>query len=408
MPQKSLFTVILAIVLAALFCGCTDHSGGPSLSYYSQIEKQVFSNAVTFQAAVRGGDEQGALDEMSELLEDINSQMSLSLSSAAITRFNALGKDYEGEEDGYVSEKVEISANTYEVITRSIEFYDDTDGAFDISVYPLVRLWNVDSEGLSRYGLFGADDPPPPPTEQKVNELLSACDLGALKTEQADGRYFIYKTNPRLEIDLGAVAKGYAADKCIGIAKAHGVQSALINISGNICLLGEWYHPEQRRYVPWQLGVTSPRPRGGLAGNLCALSVVGDKTLVTSGDYARFYETDGLFVPHIIDGKSGLPLGVAYSDGVYSNTPDHIISATIICEDSAMADAYATAVCLMGYEKAKSFLSSRGVGGIIITADGKLCLIGVSLSDDTADVHLTLKDSYHAYADYRIEEVAFG
>ncbi len=401
MVKKSFIALIAMLV--GMFCGCTQayHTESYAFRYYEQCSKEVFGNGITFQAAVRGGDTQAALAEMSALLEDINSDMSLTLSASALTRFNSAACD----------EKIEISRSTYEVIERSLALYRETDGAFNIAVYPLTRLWHVDTEGLNRYGMFGGEEPPSPPDYQTVLDTARHCDPCNLLLFDENGRYYIAKTDPELKIDLGAVAKGYAADKCKEIAEAHGVESALINISGNICLIGLWYHPDRKQYVRWEVGVTNPRPRGGLGGNVCALSVPEGKTLVTSGDYVRFYGThtdDGeLYVPHIMDGRTGLPLSVAYREGQYANTVDHIISATIICEDSTMADAYATAVCLMGRETATEFMRSHGLSGILFTQDGKMVLVGVT-QDTTGEAYLIRGDMFSDYRSYTVEEIAVG
>ena len=409
--MKRFLCVLFTVLCAFSTFGCSGFYDAPEpFRYYEYRSKSVFGNGITFIAAVRGGDEKKALDEMYELAEDINSDMSLTLSSSALSMFNSLG---EGQEyfDGYASERVEVSRRTYELIEHSLSFYEDTYGLFNIAVYPLTKLWNVDAEGIGRYGQFGGEQPPELPSEETVEYTRKACEITHLKTMCDDGKYYIYKTHPGMMIDLGAVAKGYAADECIKIAKKHGVTSALINISGNLCLMGKWYHPQYRRYVPWELGVIAPRPRGVISETMCALSVGGDRTLVTSGDYERYYVTQSgsktVYVPHIVNGVSGFPLGVVRGADGFENSADHIVSATIICNDSATADAYATAVCLMDRETAVRFLVERKLHGILVTQDERMCLVGVTESDENGDEYFIRKDGDNAvngYKRYAIEE----
>lgn len=395
-----------------LGCSKDYYTSFKAFEYYTSCNKEVFADGITFSASVRGGDEQAALDEMLKLMDEINSQMSLTVEDSALARFNAIGNDVAWDDnEKYESERVEISEYTAEVIELSKQLYEETDGAFNIAVYSLAELWHVDTDGLGEYGLAGSQENPSLPSKSQIETLLGACDLDKLILHKDNGKYFISKTDPRLKIDLGAIAKGYAADKCVEIAEFYGAESAMINISGNICVLGEWYHPEQKKYVRWQIGVTSPRPRGGMSGNLCALSAPANKTFVTSGDYVRYYQTlsdsgETLFVPHIVSGKSGMPLGVEPYGETYKNSLGHVISATVICEDSAKADAYATAVCVMGMTEGTEFLRSRGIGGILVSEDGKMNLIDVSESDESGEIYFTLKDNFSAYKKYAIEEFA--
>ncbi len=406
---KRIVLILISLLFAVSAAGCGGYSDSPkAFKYYRFADKRVFGNAITFSAAVRGGNEQAALNEMLELMEDINSDMSLSLSSSALSRFNALGAGESAA--GYESERVEISADTYEVILKATEYYADTDGLFNIAAYPLVKLWHVDTDGLNEYGFPSPTAPPELPEYDAVLNTLGSCDLSNLKTLSENGKFYIYKTHPYLQIDLGAIAKGFAADKCIEIAERNGVSSALIDISGNICVMGEWYHPDEKKYVPWVLGITSPRPRNGFGGSMCALSAGRDKTLVTSGDYERYvlYGSDEntLYVPHIVSTVSGMPLGVTYSGEKYANTDNHIISATIICGDSCKADAYATAVCLMNADNAVKFLSERGLHAVLVTADNRMCLVGVTESDNSGDEFFTAKNEFGGYKSYKIEEYA--
>ena len=380
-------------------CGCASEPDTSGLDGYVSRRRAVFGDGIVFTASVRGGDEEGALDEMEKLLAAVNAEMSLSVADSALTKFNAAG----------AGERVAVSAQTYELIGKSIAYSAETGGAFNIAVYPLAKLWHVDTNGLNEYAFCDPSVAPAPPSAQDLQSALAACDIGGLQMHRTEDGYYISKTDARLQIDLGAVAKGYAADACIRIAREHGVQSAMINLSGNISLLGEWYRPEEKSYTRWNVGVVAPRPAKGLGGNLCALSVSADKTLVTSGDYERYYETTAgenvLTVPHIVSGITGLPLGVAATDGGYANTADHIISATVICEDSAMADAYATAACVMGADAAAAFLRERNLGGILVTNDGRMILVNVAESRESGEAYFTLKEDFAKYKQYRIEEI---
>ena len=402
-------TVIGILMITLLFAGCTSEADvNDPFAYYSVLPREVFATGIEFYAAVRGGNEQQALSEMSALMDDLNSDMSLTLSSSALSTFNALGFDEEPTID-YESERVKISAETYAVVTRAQEIYAETGGIFNIAVRPLTALWCVDNEGLSEYSPFGTVQPPIPSFEE-VTMALSHCDLTHLHTAEEGGAYYLYKTDPKLQIDLGAIAKGYAADRCAQIARANGVESALINISGNICVVGEWYHPQKKAYTRWDVGVNAPRPRGGFAGEALALSLPADCTVVTSGDYRRYIVglvgDTPLYLSHIVSGKSGLPQGVRYNGSAYVQETDFVVSAVIFTDDSTTADAYATAACLMPYEEAIAFLQAHHTGGILFTEDKRIAFIGITERDESGRAYVTQKDAYGGYRAYTVEAYA--
>ena len=383
----ALFSVVLT---AAPLCGCFYNADDSPLKYYVRCDKEVFASGITFTAAVRGGDEQAALNDMLALMDEIDCEMSLTKADSALSKFNGVCD---------TTTRVKISQNLYELVRLSVEYYDVTGGKLNIAVYPLVKLW-----GLTGDTIDGAHEALP--TSAEIAELLPHCNPHGIVLEEKDDGYYMSKLDPHLKIDLGAVAKGYAADKCVEIANAHGAESALVNIGGNVSLLGEWYHPTKKRYVRWEVGVIAPRPRGGIT-DLCALSVSAG-TLVTSGDYMRYYVVERgetqLYVPHIVDGESGLPLGITVTPAGYENASDFVISATVISLSSCDADAYATALCLMGYDGAVEFMLERGLHGIILTTDKRAAFVGVSTGEADANEYLVYKDEYSGYKNYEVEE----
>lgn len=391
MKKKAFIGIVLA---AFLICGCAK---APA-SHYKRSVREVFADGIEFSAAVRGGNEDAALAEMSKLMDDLNSDMSITLSSSALARFNA-STDADAT--------FEVTAETHAVLLRALDFYEKTGGVFNIAVPSLSALWHVDTEGLSQYSAFGGELAPPPPSYEEVVARVEHCDLHCLRLTESDGKYTISKTDPLLKIDLGAIAKGYAADRCAEIVKKHNVESALINVGNNIYVVGEWFHPKQEIYVRWEIGVTAPRPRGGFAGEVCALSVPSDYTVVTSGDYRRYVlmpqDDTVLYVSHIVNGKTGLPQGIAYDGVHYVQKTDFVVSAVLLGSDSTKADAFATAACLMDYDEAVAFLRAQHCRGILFTEDKKMALVGVSESGDE-EVFFTQKDVYNAYCDYTIEE----
>lgn len=399
------YVALFCALCLLLPCGCGARASSDILEGYKSVRRTVFGGGIVFTASVRGGDETGALKSMSDALDALDAEINVSSEKSALFAFNAMGQNEPYTPD-YVGERVPVTKVTYDLVQKALVLSEQTGGRFTVAALPLVKLWHVDTAGLNAYAYADASQTPAPPTEAEIQDVLPVCDAAYLICGERDGVYYLQKTHPALQIDLGGIAKGYAADLCIQIAKAHNVTSALIDIGGNIALLGQWYKPNEKAYGHWNIGVTSPRPAFTNGGTVCALGVSADMSLVTSGDYERYYTAlsggGQVRVPHIVNVQTGLPLGVERTaDGTYANARDYVVSATVLSGDSAAADAYATAVCLMGADEGARFLAERGVRGILLTADGKMKLVGVA-EEGSGEAYFALTDTYGGYRHYEL------
>lgn len=334
---------------------------------YFEKDATVFSGAMTLYVKLLGADAPAAFDEMTETLEKIGSEISLTDENSALAYFN---------EKAAANEKVEISKETHDLISLALDFEKETLGAFSIGAFNLSKLWGLDVDGYSGYDPF--EDIPVkgdlPDYGANVLPAKEHCDVSSLALSQQAEKYFIEKLDGELKIDLGGIAKGYCADLCVNIAKAHSLKSALINISGNIALMGGYY--DGRKFTDWEISVLQPRPKAALyREEVCALRSIGDVSIVTSGDYRRFYRHEsGLQLCHIIDPIGGLPTDITLgADGKsYVQKSEVVSSATVMCDSSAAADAYSTALCVMGIENAAKFLQGkRGADALIFTEYGE-------------------------------------
>lgn len=199
---------------------------------------------------------------------------------------------------------------------------EKTGGAFDPTVYPLVRLWGF------------PDDEYHVPTMQELDETLPHIGTEHIHLENG----FI-EMDAGTMLDFGAIAKGYTAQKCIEILSKHGVTAALLSLGGNVQTLGT--KPDGS---DWAVGIADPEaPTQPIA----VLTFQGSKALVTSGGYQRFFEFDGQTYHHILDPKTGFP------------AENEIASVTVVCENGEIADAYSTALFVMGFDKACEFWKSQ-------------------------------------------------
>ncbi|MDR2202214.1 MAG: FAD:protein FMN transferase [Clostridiales bacterium] len=343
--KKIAIPALAALVFAAAA------SCGYGRKYYEATEI-VFSKSISVSVRLSGPDPKGAFSEMLSVINGIDGEISPANPDSALYYLN---------ETAAPGERVEISGTVYDLMTLSVELETVTDGAFSIAVNNLSRLWKLDIAGYSAFD--PAVDGPLKhalPTPDRVAEAKGDCDITALRLTEDGGKYYMSKTNKNLRLDLGGVAKGYCADLCLGIMDARGITSGLVNISGNIVVKGK-----KLGGAAWDIRVRSPRPRfTPLRGEVCALSSYGDVSIVTSGDYMRYYvHESGITPSHIIDPRSGAPAGIVYGQGGWEQAGEYVSSATVLAKSSARADAYSTAVCAMGFEAGAKWLKSRRESG---------------------------------------------
>lgn len=255
---------------------------------------------------------------------------------------------------------VEVSEETFDIITRSLAISRRTGGAVDITIYPVVRAWG-----------FTTDETQVPP-QSRLDELLELVDYRGISAESG-----LIAVPQGFMLDLGSVAKGYCGDVLAMLVKQAGVKSALLNLGGNIHTVGA--KPDGS---PWNIAVQDPLDSGKYIG----VVAVEGKAVVTSGGYQRYFEQDGSLYWHIFDPETGKP---AHSG---------IISVTVIGENGVLCDGLSTALFIMGREKALEHYSLyKDFEAVIITEDGVVTitpgLAGIfTLTDTSGSYSLEIYD----------------
>ena len=211
-----------------------------------------------------------------------------------------------------------------DVFTKSMEISRETDGAFDITVAPLVNAWGFGFKNETR------------PTPLQVDSLLQ---IVGYKKVRLEGNKVI-KRDPRMMLDCSAIAKGYGVDVVARYLRSLGIQNFMVEIGGEVVTSG--VNPQR---LPWRVGVVKPSEDSLNVNNeLQTILNVTDKAMATSGNYRNFYYKNGKRFAHTIDPKTGSP--VQHS----------LLSATVLADECAVADAYATSFMVMGLERAKKLL----------------------------------------------------
>ena len=211
-----------------------------------------------------------------------------------------------------------------DVFNRAMSVSKETDGAFDITVAPLVNAWGFGFKNGTQ------------PTPHQVDSLRQI--VGYEKVALVGGK--IQKKDPRIMLDCSAIAKGYGSDVVARFLRSRGVTNFMVEIGGEIVTSGV-----NSQRLPWKIGVTKPTDDSlSVSGEIQTILNVTDKAMATSGNYRNFYYKGGKKFAHTIDPKTGYP--VQHS----------ILSATVLADDCATADAYATSFMVMGLEKARKVL----------------------------------------------------
>ncbi len=222
------------------------------------------------------------------------------------------------------NENVVLDKLFLDVFRLAQKINEDTEGAFDITVAPLVNAWG--------FGFKNGVNP-----DAKAIDSLRQV-VGFQKVRLEDGK--IVKADPRVMLDCSAIAKGYGVDVVANLLREIGIKNFMVEIGGEVVTSG--VNPER---LPWRIGVTKPTDDSLSVNNeLQTIINVTDKAMATSGNYRNFYYKGGRKYAHTIDPKTGYP--VQHS----------ILSATVITGDCATADAYATSFMVLGMEKAKKIL----------------------------------------------------
>jgi thiamine biosynthesis lipoprotein len=204
----------------------------------------------------------------------------------------------------------------------------------------LVSLWDITGD-------------PYLPTQEEIDSLLPLVDYQVVELDE--NSLSVYLPTKGMKLDLGAIAKGYAADESAAILTSAGVRSAILDLGGNIVILGS--KPDDS---PWRVGIQNPfSPRG----NHLAIYDAQDLTLVSSGVYERFFIQDGIRYHHILNPSTGYP------------SDSGIAGVTIISDSSIQADALSTAAFVLGVEKGTSLINSFSqVEAVFVTNDKEIFL----------------------------------
>ena len=326
------FLAVLLLLLTALSgCGRTDLEA-------QEAENSFFAmnTYMTFTAYGEGAED--ALADARVRVEEVEALWSVTDEGSEIYRANHSG-----------GEPVNVSEETAELVSFAFEMAEKTEGALEPTIYPVLQAWGFTT------------DTKQVPSQEEINALLG--DVGHEKIT-LDGTLLTVPEG--MELDLGAVGKGYAGDLAAEAVRARGIECAILSLGGNIQAVGS--RPDG---TDWRVGLRSPWEDGTLG-----VLRVSDQAVVTSGGYENYFEDeDGNVYWHILDPETGYP------------AKSGLLSVTIICPQGRMGDALSTALFVMGPQKAEEYWRENGdFEMILVTEEGEILI-----TEGVAD-HFTLSE----------------
>lgn len=241
---------------------------------------------------------------------------------------------------------VKVNLETLEIIKKAIDISEETGGAFDPTLAPVIKLWDFTKK---------SSDPALPPLHTVKNALqLAGYKRINLNEETSE----IFLEQKGMEIDLGGIAKGYGADRAINAIRSKGIKAALVAIAGDIRGYGL-----STTGNAWKVGIQNPRPETKSEKpweDVFATLHLKDNAISTSGDYQRFFIKEGKRFHHILDPETGFP------------ADSGLISVSVIAPEGYISDGLSTAIFILGSEKGMKLLESKGISGVLVDKNKKV------------------------------------
>lgn len=286
-------------------------------------------------------DKEDALQPAFDRIKELGDKITINESGSEIDEIN--------ENAG--KEPVKVSKDIYDLLKKSRDYSEESEGGFNLTIGAVTQLWRI-----------GFDDARKP-AQDEIDEALKHIDYNKIAFD--DDKQTVYLEDEDMMIDLGAIAKGYIADEAVAVLRDQGVESAIVDLGGNIFVLG---HSNRGENEDWNVGIQDPNSdRGSVLGTI----EESDKTIVTSGIYERYLEEDGETYHHIFDSKTGYP---------YDND---IASATVITDESIDGDGLTTVIFDKGVKEGLEYIEDdtpEGTSAIFVTKDDQ-----VYMTDDIKD-----------------------
>ena len=340
-------------ILIAALCLCLTGCGKQT----TEATAQIFAMDTVMEVAAYGEHAEQAVKSTEKRIEELENRLSRTKADSLVSGLNR---------DGSIRH---LTYDYWNLIARAKEYRDATNGAFDITIAPIMDAWGFTGDQFRV------------PEQSELNELLKHVNSDEIQVQEEPS--YSVTLGEGQAIDLGGIAKGYTSDLVEQTFRANGIESGKISLGVNVFVLGG--KPDGS---DWRVGIKDPRNESGLA----AILSLRDAYAITSGGYERYFEENGKTYHHIIDPSTGYP------------ADSGLLSVTVVAADNgpdwagagngAMCDAFSTALFVMGEEQALDFWRNGGYDFdlVLVTEDGRV-VITAGLADRFEEV----KDSGYTY-----------
>lgn len=340
-------------ILIAALCLCLTGCGKQT----TEATAQIFAMDTVMEVAAYGPKAEEAVQEAEGQIKALENKLSRTKADSLVSGLNR---------DGSIRH---LTYDYWNLIARAKEYRDATNGAFDITIAPVMDAWGFTGDSFRV------------PEQSELDTLLKYVNSDEIQVQEEPA--YSVTLGEGQAIDLGGIAKGYTSDLVEQTFRANGIESGKISLGGNVFVLGG--KPDGS---DWRVGIKDPRNESGLA----AILSLRDAYAITSGGYERYFEENGKTYHHIIDPATGYP------------ADSGLLSVTVVAADNgpdwagagngAMCDAFSTALFVMGEEQALDFWRNSGYDFdlVLVTENGRV-VITAGLADRFEEV----KDSGYTY-----------
>lgn len=354
MRNRRLLAVFsLLVVLTLVIAGCSGNQKEEAKVNKDPYSKQELLLGTYVQIRIYDDGKEDVLDKAFDRIKELGDKITVNEEGSEVDAIN--------EKAGI--EPVKVSDDVYTLLKRAYEYSEDSSGGFDMAIGPITQLWHI-----------GFDDARKPEQEE-IDQALKLVDYHKVVLD--DKEKTAYLEEKGMQLDLGAIAKGYITDEVVKVLKDNGVTTAIIDLGGNVYVLG---HSPRGEDEDWNVGIQDP--------NKARNTVIGtvkerNKTLVTSGIYERYLKVNGETYHHLFDPKTGYPFD------------NDIAGVTIITNKSIDGDGLSTAVFSMGVKNGLEYVEGlEDVDAIFVTKEDK-----VYVSKDIEDTFVLGEDSGYTMGD---------
>ena len=299
--MKKPIALLLAVIMAACLAlaGCSKEE--------EPATREIFAMDTIMDLSAYGDQGEAAVQAAVKRINELDALLSTGKETSEVTVLNKNGGG-------------QLSDDTNKLMKQALDLYESTNHVFDITIYPVMKLWGFTDQ---EYKV---------PSEKDLQEALALVDASQIAYDPEKETVTFEKDG--MQIDFGALGKGYASAAVCKLMKDMGVTSALVNLGGNVQTVG--FKPDGSE---WKVGIQDPEDADGMLG----IIQTHDMAVITSGGYERYFEEDGVTYHHIIDPSTGSP------------ADSGLLSVTIVCEDGMLADGLSTSLFIMGKDKAVEY-----------------------------------------------------